>query len=335
MRKILENGFLEIDDCPLAKSGVFMYHSSELGMEGDKMVSVRIPEDVLGKTSFDFDLPITLGHTWLGLNAKKNKRAEIIGQSTNAHQDFDMIRGRVVLYDKDVIKGIMDGSMVDELSPAFRFRIVEDEEKIADFVAVEVYAPNHIALVSKGRMGKDVRVIHEAIQEEMKQEADIADKEQEQQPDDKILQDPPLHQADQEKGEENGNNQENNTDVSEEKEADNSGTNTENVRPDESSESIDSEEKASEPEQKTDEQPSETKPDEETKADEKPAETEKQPSEEEVKAIPQEAKQEEEKKEPEKPIVKHFSYNGVRYSIMGSNGKPPLPHNENSAKIRY
>jgi hypothetical protein len=308
MRKILENGFLEIAECPVAKSGSFLYHTSELGMDGDKMVSVRIPEEVLQQATFDFDLPITLGHTWLGLNAKGNKRTTLVGQVFDTYLSGDgMICGLVKIYDKDVIKGIMDGTMTDELSPAFRFRIVEDIDGNDDFVAEEVYAPNHIALVSKGRMGKDVRVIHQAIQEEIKGE-EITVKEEEV----KVEETQVPEKTEIEKVVENIEQEEikqEETTVEEEKQV---------------------EQKTEEPvkEEEKQETPVEDPKQEETKQEEVKEETKQ----EEV-IVPE--KQDDVAEEKEEPAKQSNTYNGIMYSVMGRNGKTPLPHFEKSAKIRY
>lgn len=310
MRKILENGFLEIAECPVAKSGSFLYHTSELGMDGDKMVSVRIPEDVFAKASFDFDLPITLGHTWLGLNAKGNKRTTLIGQVFNAYLSGDgMVRGLVKLYDKDVIKGIMDGTMTDELSPAFRFRIVEDVEGSDDFVAEEVYAPNHIALVSKGRMGKDVRVIHQAIQEEMKQEEPVEEVDTVKQEEEQTIQETSEIET-----------------VIETKEQ-------EEVKEEEPTIIEQVEEKVEEPVKEEEKQET---PVEEPKQEEIKQEEVKEEIKQEQEPIVPETKDEvADEKVKEEPAKQTNTYNGVMYSIMGSNGKTPLPHFEKSAKIRY
>lgn len=317
MRKILENGFLEIAECPVAKSGSFLYHTSELGMEGDKMVSVRIPEDVFAKASFDFDLPITLGHTWLGLNAKGNKRTTLIGQVFNAYlSDDGMVRGLVKLYDKDVIKGIMDGTMTDELSPAFRFRIVEDVEGNDDFVAEEVYAPNHIALVSKGRMGKDVRVIHQAIQEEMKQEEPVEEVETVKQEEEATIQETQEPEKTEiEKVVENIEQEETKqeeTTIEEEKQV---------------------EEKVEEPVKEEDKQ--ETPVEEPKQEETKQEEVKEEIKQEQEPIVPEKQDDVADEKVKEEPAKQTNTYNGVMYSVMGSNGKTPLPHFEKSAKIRY
>lgn len=309
MRKILENGFLEIAECPVAKSGSFLYHTSELGMDGDKMVSVRIPEEVLQQATFDFDLPITLGHTWLGLNAKGNKRTTLIGQVFNAYLSGDgMVRGLVKIYDKDVIKGIMDGTMTDELSPAFRFRIVEDIEGNDDFVAEEVYAPNHIALVSKGRMGKDVRVIHQAIQEEIKGE-------------------------DSEKVEE--------TTIQETQEPEKTEIEkvVENIEQEETKQEETTIEEEKQVEQKTEEPVKEEEKQETPVEEPKQEETKQEEIKEEIKQeeviVPDKQDDIAEEKVKEEPAKQSNTYNGIMYSVMGRNGKTPLPHFEKSAKIRY
>lgn len=166
------NGFYEIKGNPLSKVGVFPYSGAQLGLSGDdaeKVFNVLRPAEELSAqeciNSFKL-LPWIDEHTLLGAEkdgltpAEKAGVQGVIGEDVYFDDDSGMLRGNIKLFSDKLGKLIDDGKR--ELSCGYRcvYDFVSGIFNGEKYDAIQRdIRGNHLALVTEGRMGKEVAVL--------------------------------------------------------------------------------------------------------------------------------------------------------------------------------
>lgn len=175
-RRVDENGYLFVENCPLLRTGVMEYLGSELcadeidgvKIDKDKTYKLNISSEELKKSLHMFDLnPIVNEHTFLGLDEvnAKGKQEGSVGQDLRIEKMMDsdgvereFIIGTVNFTNLETVDIIMKGEK-EELSTAYVNDLVKSENPNYDFEVIDIKG-NHVALVTKGRAGSKVRVIN-------------------------------------------------------------------------------------------------------------------------------------------------------------------------------
>lgn len=167
-RKYDTNGWFTVRNNPISRVGVFPYYGRDIGApEPDRIYRVLRPAEELGKQetldSFRL-LPLVDDHTWLGDPESGGTPAEdkgvhgILGEEVSF--DGRVMRGPLKIFSKALDNRLKNGKK--ELSCAYRcryeFTAGEFEGEAYDAIQRDLRG-NHIALVDKGRMGADVRVL--------------------------------------------------------------------------------------------------------------------------------------------------------------------------------
>lgn len=155
-REILADGSLLCKNVPIARIGAMDYLPYEIGEKGTNPIKVtRNPEDLFNKqviTSFE-GVPITIRHPpeWITPDtyAKYNK-----GFIRNVHRDGDFLIADLVIRDQNAIDKVLKGYTV-EVSPGYKADFEQDDG--GDWYQKNIVG-NHLALVEKGRGGRDVRI---------------------------------------------------------------------------------------------------------------------------------------------------------------------------------
>lgn len=174
-----DNGFLIIENNPIAKSGIFEYFLSEIDPElvtngkEDKIVKVYRPFEELVKAKDGFkNLAITLEHQWVD----KEETPELVGSvgTTIKESEPYLIADMLTIYNKKAIEAI-EKNINSELSPGYTcdFQCVfvkeagDIEGEAYDYKQTDI-SFNHLALVDNGRSGKDLRILDEQKNKEKK-----------------------------------------------------------------------------------------------------------------------------------------------------------------------
>jgi len=166
------NGFYEIKGNPLSKVGVFPYSGAQLGLDGDdadKVFNVLRPADELSDPecieSFKL-IPWIDEHTLLGAAkdgltpAEKAGIQGVIGEDVYFDKDAGILRGNIKVFSDTLGKLIDEGKK--ELSCGYRcvYDMVSGIFQGEKYDAVQrSIRGNHLALVTEGRMGKEVAVL--------------------------------------------------------------------------------------------------------------------------------------------------------------------------------
>ena len=159
-----DNGFLIIKDNPIAKAGVFEYLLSEIRGEDlnnndNRIVKVYRPFDemILIKDNFA-NKPIMLEHRMIG-EGGENSADGAIGSIIKTKDDLYLIAD-LIIYNTDLIEKIERGEIV-ELSPAYKCNFKEQKGRYNgdDYEYIQTMdSVNHLAVVERGRSGKDLRI---------------------------------------------------------------------------------------------------------------------------------------------------------------------------------
>lgn len=159
-----DNGFLIIKDNPIAKAGVFEYLLSEIRGEDlndreNRVIKVYRPFDemVLIKDNFA-NKPIMLEHRMIG-EGGENSADGAIGSIIKTKDDLYLIAD-LIIYNTDLIEKIERGEIV-ELSPAYKCSFKEQKGRYNgdDYEYIQTMdSVNHLAVVERGRSGKDLRI---------------------------------------------------------------------------------------------------------------------------------------------------------------------------------
>ena len=159
-----ENGYLIVKDNPIAKAGVFEYLKSEIDgtSQSDEIVRVYRPFETLLKNKDSFaNKPIKWTHEWVGKDGVPMADGAI-GSNITADKDSLMLKADLIIYNPELINAIEKGLV--ELSPGYTGDISESKGRFngEDYDATqEVSCVNHLAVVEKGRSGRDLRILDE------------------------------------------------------------------------------------------------------------------------------------------------------------------------------
>ena len=168
------NGFLYVDSSPVLKAGVLEYLGCELSdtgmvdgvaVEPEKVYKVYIDKKELqaGLQTFKL-LPILNDHTWLdggeGLDGEDAKGYQEGTTGEGVYISDGMLYAPLKFTGQNIIKDIEQGKV--ELSASYTNILKRASEGSEyDFTAHDLRG-NHIALVTRGRCGADVRVLNTA-----------------------------------------------------------------------------------------------------------------------------------------------------------------------------
>lgn len=168
VRSVDDNGFLHVAVSNVTKEQVVPYAGDEIpdseahGFEADKVYYGYRPASELSKESTIKSLngiPILLNHH-ADFADEPQKKYRVGSTGTDAEFDAPYLKNSLHITDADAIKRINDGSM-KEISLGYRYTPVfekgEFEGQKYDFVMTDISC-NHVALVERGRAGRDVVV---------------------------------------------------------------------------------------------------------------------------------------------------------------------------------
>ncbi len=159
-----ENGYLIVKDNPIAKAGVFEYLKSEIDgtSQSDEIVRVYRPFKTLLENKDSFaNKPIKWKHEWVGKYGVPMADGAI-GSNITADKDSLMLKADLIIYNPELINAIEKGFV--ELSPGYTGDINESKGRFngEDYEAIqEVSCVNHLAVVEKGRSGRDLKILDE------------------------------------------------------------------------------------------------------------------------------------------------------------------------------
>lgn len=172
-----DNGFLYVDSSPVLKAGVLEYLGRELSdtgvvdgvaVEPEKVYKVYIDKKELtaGLDTFKL-LPILNDHTWLDGEGRDGEDAKGHQEGTTGEGVYvsgDMLYTPLKFTGQNIIKDIEQGKV--ELSASYTNILKRSTPGSEyDFTAHDLRG-NHIALVTRGRCGADVRVLNATPAEE-------------------------------------------------------------------------------------------------------------------------------------------------------------------------
>lgn len=155
-----DNGFLIVENNPIAKSGVFDYAGQELGA-ADKSRMYKVYRS-FGELQKSKDLfkgkPLLLNHEWVEPDDMPKVRGAIGG---NIEEKEPYLYADLIIYDERLIEQIESGNTV-ELSPGYLAKYEEGKGEFNgesyDYVQKDLKF-NHLAVVPTGRSGEDLRVL--------------------------------------------------------------------------------------------------------------------------------------------------------------------------------
>lgn len=170
-RMMDDNGFLHVEGSNLTKVGVFPYlgreipNSQELGLDLDAVYQVLRPEDELRKATVSFNrIPVLSKHVIDGSEETDARRYRVGSTGDKAVFEFPYVKNSLTVFNVEDIENIEKG-FKREISAAYWYVPVKKagvfEGQPYDLVMTEISA-NHVALVEKGRSGKDVLVADSA-----------------------------------------------------------------------------------------------------------------------------------------------------------------------------
>lgn len=165
----LNNGCILCQNVPIARTGQYQYLSSELGLDGNNIITVtRKPEDVFsakalasfeGKAFTDDHPPVDVTIDNWAQYAKGIVRDVRRGTG----EDSDKVVADILVNDPIMVSEIEAGKR--EISAGYECDYVEDESGVYQKNIIG----NHVALVRSGRAGSSVRIKDEKPERNMKQ----------------------------------------------------------------------------------------------------------------------------------------------------------------------
>lgn len=165
MGKIVdENGFWLIKDNPISKAGVYPYLGRTVAsiLDPDKMYNVLRPEKELGapETVSSFDgVPFTDEHEMIGEGFTPYDQRPAGGILMNPTFKNGVIYGDLKIFSEDLKNKIISGKKQLSIGYVCDYQVKKGEYNGQPYDAVQCnIRGNHLALVDRGRMGKDVRV---------------------------------------------------------------------------------------------------------------------------------------------------------------------------------
>ncbi|VDG23674.1 DUF2213 domain-containing protein [Lactiplantibacillus mudanjiangensis] len=155
---LTDEGYLDIKACPISRSGVFPYYFAD----GTMLREAKLPNDLQdGVDSFN-NKPVTNEHPNEFVTADNISKYSVGMTHSNAHMQDGKMVVDMTITDPTTIKEIHDGKR-RELSIGFKADVEkrpgEFQGQHYDAVQTNIQG-NHVAVVSAGRAGHDVRVPH-------------------------------------------------------------------------------------------------------------------------------------------------------------------------------
>lgn len=153
-------GFLICHDVPLARLGPMQYRAAELGLPGDpeRIISVnRYAEDVFAPAAIaSFEgKDVTAGHPPENLTAA-TWAAYARGHVENVRRQEDFLVGDLIIKDGQLANDVQNGA-VREVSAGYTAEFVPDGPD-SDCLKQTNIRGNHVAVVPRGRAGRDVAI---------------------------------------------------------------------------------------------------------------------------------------------------------------------------------
>ena len=154
-------GFLRAK-AAITRAGIIEYDASELGVgPPGKTIKVMRPESVIHHTdtiTTARGAALTLGHPSAGVSPE-NWGDESVGNMVGEpHAQNQRLHTDILVGKQEAIDAIEKNNL-QELSIGYTFRFVEaGDDDPFDYKVVDGLDINHVAIVKKGRAGKDVRV---------------------------------------------------------------------------------------------------------------------------------------------------------------------------------
>lgn len=137
---------------PFARSGPQEYLGSELGLEGNGVVTVDRPELEVAKSAPTFEgVPLTMDHPGELMKAE-DVDATAVGLASDVTFADGYLRADLLLWDEKAIRAVSDG--IRELSAGYEAEYQKDG---AAYRQQDIQG-NHIAIVPVGRAGSAVRI---------------------------------------------------------------------------------------------------------------------------------------------------------------------------------
>jgi len=162
-RVIDNNGFIEIKNNPISRSGIFEYYGSEIDAPNpNKLYRVlRSPEELKKATPLFNNKPVVTGHTMIGNGQTPPEKKGIDGIVNDTFYKDGSVYGTLTLY-TDRIKKFID-SKTRELSMGYwsEYEFKKGTWQGKPFDAIQrIIDGNHLAVLDgEGRMGKTVAVL--------------------------------------------------------------------------------------------------------------------------------------------------------------------------------
>ena len=161
-----ENGYLIVENNPIAFSGVYPYLLSEIdeNSKSDDIVSVYRPYDDLLNNKEKFkNKPIIWEHKWTGKQGDNQKADGAIFGDIEAKENG--LFADLIIYNKDLINAIEKGECY-ELSPGYEAEVLA-ENGVFDgkpySYKQKLLNVNHLAVVERGRTGHELRIQDENL----------------------------------------------------------------------------------------------------------------------------------------------------------------------------
>jgi hypothetical protein len=162
-RVVDNNGFIEIKNNPISRSGIFEYYGSEIDAPNpNKLYRVlRSPEELEKATPLFNNKPVVTGHTMIGDGQTPPEKKGIDGIVNDTFYKDGSVYGTLTLY-TDRIKKFID-SATRELSMGYwsEYEFIKGTWQGKPYDAIQrIIDGNHLAVLDgEGRMGKTVAVL--------------------------------------------------------------------------------------------------------------------------------------------------------------------------------
>lgn len=141
------------------RTGVFVYHHAD----GSTTRELRTPDQVFSKKHLDSlkMAPVTLGHPPEWVNGANFKKYAVGATGSDPHQDGKYAAGEIMVQDGKATRAVLAGDAI-ELSAGYEVEVIKRDGvwggERYDSVHMNPVV-NHVAIVTRGRAGADVRVI--------------------------------------------------------------------------------------------------------------------------------------------------------------------------------
>lgn len=161
-RSKTSEGYLVIEANRIARSGILLYKAVELGLtDQDPMKTIRVFRDesiLFNPITMDTfkNKPVTLNHPPVLLDNNNVTKYQVGFSKEDVRQDNEFLTISMVVQDKKAIDAIESGTH-KEISAGYNAEINFDKTDTYD-ATMDTVSGNHIALVERGRNGREVKV---------------------------------------------------------------------------------------------------------------------------------------------------------------------------------